>query len=72
MSRARIVMIRLALLALVLAAWELLPRHGALNPLLLPPLGDVLHTLGNLLQRAQVHEALGVTAAEVEIGRAHV
>jgi NitT/TauT family transport system permease protein len=61
----KILLARLALLALVLAAWELLPRHGVLNPLLLPPLGDVLAMLGELLQRAPVREALGVSAAEV-------
>ena len=31
-------LVRLALLALVLGAWELLPRNGIVNPLLLPPL----------------------------------
>ena len=67
MSRTQIIVVRLALAALVLAAWELLPRHGIVNPLLLPPLGEVLGTLGNLLQRAQVHEALAVTAAEVVV-----
>ena len=56
---------RLALLALVLAAWELLPRHGLVNPLLLPPLGDVLPMLAELLGRGAVREALGVSAAEV-------
>ncbi len=61
----KILLARLGLLALVLAAWELLPRHGIVNPLLLPPLGDVLATLGELLQRGQVREALGVSAAEV-------
>jgi len=61
----KVVFIRLGLLALVLAAWELLPRHGIVNPLLLPPLGDVLTTLGELLQRGQVREALGVSAMEV-------
>jgi NitT/TauT family transport system permease protein len=61
----KIVAARLALLALVLAAWELLPRHGIVNPLLLPPLSDVLRTLGDLLLRPQVHEAIAVTAAEV-------
>ena len=61
----KIVVTRLALLALVLAAWELLPRHGIVNPLLLPPLGDVLVMLGELLQRGQVREALGVSAMEV-------
>jgi len=61
----KIVVTRLALLALVLAAWELLPRYQLVNPLLLPPLSDVLSMLGELLQRRQVHEAIGVTAAEV-------
>jgi NitT/TauT family transport system permease protein len=63
----KIVVIRLALLALVLAAWELLPRHQIVNPLLLPPLGDVLSMLGELLLRRQVHEAIAVTAAEVVV-----
>ena len=61
----KILFARLALLALVLAAWELLPRQQIVNPLLLPPLGDVLGMLGELLRRPQVHEAIGVTAAEV-------
>jgi NitT/TauT family transport system permease protein len=61
----KILAARLGLLALVLAAWELLPRHGIVNPLLLPPLGDVLVMLGELLQRGQVREALGVSAMEV-------
>ena len=37
----------------------------SINPLLLPPLGDVLAMLGELLGRPQVHEAIAVTAAEV-------
>jgi len=61
----KVIFIRLGLLALVLAAWELLPRHGIVNPLLLPPLSDVLAMLGELLQRGQVREALGVSAMEV-------
>ena len=65
MSRPQILFIRFALLAMVLAAWELLPRLQIVNPLLLPPLGDVLAMLGELLQRRAVHEAIGVTAAEV-------
>ena len=67
MSRAQIIFARIALLALVLAAWELLPRHQIVNPLLLPPLSDVLGMLGELLQRPQVHLAIGVTAAEVAV-----
>jgi NitT/TauT family transport system permease protein len=61
----KVVVVRLALLATVLAAWQLLPSRGLVNPLLLPPLGEVLQTLGDLLQRAQVREALAVSAAEV-------
>jgi NitT/TauT family transport system permease protein len=61
----KIALARLALLALVLAAWQLLPSRGLVNPLLLPPFGEVLQMLGELLQRAAVHEALAVSAAEV-------
>jgi NitT/TauT family transport system permease protein len=65
MTRVQLIAIRLLLLALVLAAWETLPRHNVINPLLLPPLTDVLAMLVNLLGRPQVHEAIAVTAAEV-------
>ena len=65
MNRAAIILARLALLALVLAAWEWLPKLGFVNPAILPPLSEVLATLGQLLARPQVHEAIAVTAAEV-------
>jgi NitT/TauT family transport system permease protein len=65
LNRLGLILARLALLALVLAAWEWLPRLGMVNPLLLPPLSEVLAMLGQLLGRAQVHEAVAVTAAEV-------
>jgi NitT/TauT family transport system permease protein len=65
MTRLQLILIRLLLLALVLAAWETLPRNGVINPLLLPPLSDVLTTLWDILGRPQVHEAILVTAAEV-------
>ena len=65
MTRTHIVLIRLVLLALVLGAWEVLPRSGAINPLLLPPLSQVLGTLGGLLGRPDVQEAIGITAGEV-------
>jgi NitT/TauT family transport system permease protein len=64
-SRFGVILVRLLLLALVLGAWEVLPRLGAVNPRLLPPLSDVLAVLWQLLGRAQVQEAVGVTAAEV-------
>jgi NitT/TauT family transport system permease protein len=65
MTRFQIIAIRLLLLAVVLAAWEVLPRNGVVNPMLLPPLTDVLAMLVQLLGRPQVHEAILVTAAEV-------
>ena len=67
MTRLQIVLARLALLALVVGAWEWLPRAGVVNPRLLPPLSDVLAMLGQLLGRARVQEAISVTAAEVVV-----
>jgi len=64
-TRLQLILIRLLLLALVLAAWETLPRNNIINPLLLPPLTEVLSMLVQLVQRAQVQEAILVTAAEV-------
>ena len=65
MTRFEIIAIRLILLGVVLVAWEALPRLGFINPLLLPPLSQVLVTLGDLLQRPMVQEAVAVTALEV-------
>src|SRR6187397_592493 len=65
MPRFQLIAIRLLLLVLVLAAWETLPRNAVVNPMLLPPLSDVLRTLVEILGRPQVHEAILVTAAEV-------
>jgi NitT/TauT family transport system permease protein len=65
MSRQLIIVARLIMLGAVVAAWELLPRYGIVNPRLLPPLSDVLTMLWQLLGQPRVHEAIGVTAAEV-------
>jgi len=65
MTRTQIIVIRLVLLALVLGAWEGLPRAGIINPLLLPPLSDVLVMLVDLIRRPMVQEAVAVTALEV-------
>jgi NitT/TauT family transport system permease protein len=65
MTRLQIILTRLALLALVLGAWEVLPRSGVVNPLLLPPLSEVLAMLANLVGRPNVQEAVAVTALEV-------
>src|SRR5262245_8886216 len=65
MTRSQILIVRLGLLALVLGAWEILPRIGAINPLLLPPLSDVLSMLAHQIGRPNVQEAVAVTALEV-------
>src|SRR5262245_1139439 len=65
MTRFQIIAIRLLLLAIVLAAWETLPRNGVVNPMLLPPLTDVLAMLVQILGRPQVPEAILVATAEV-------
>jgi NitT/TauT family transport system permease protein len=67
MSRAGIIAVRFALLAAVLAAWELLPRLGVVNAMLLPPLSDVVPMLGDILARPKVHEAIGVSGAEFAV-----
>jgi NitT/TauT family transport system permease protein len=65
MKQSSVILLRGLLLALVLAAWEALPRLGLVNAMLLPPLSDVLSTLLTIIQRGNVQEALAVTAAEV-------
>jgi NitT/TauT family transport system permease protein len=65
MTRLQIILARLGLLAIVLTAWEWLPRLGLVNPLLLPPGSEVFATLKLLLGRSQVQEAIAVTSVEV-------
>ena len=67
MRGASLIIVRLVLLVAVLLLWEALPRLGLVNAMLLPPLSDVLAALGHILGRADVHTALGVTAAEVVV-----
>jgi NitT/TauT family transport system permease protein len=65
MSRSALILIRLALLGALLAAWEWLPRCAVVNAALLPPLSDVLATFVNILGRSEAQEAIAVTAGEV-------
>ena len=67
MRGASLIIVRLLLLAAVLLLWEALPRLGFVNAMLLPPLSDVIAALVQSLGRADVHMALGVTAAEVVV-----
>jgi NitT/TauT family transport system permease protein len=63
-TRISLILARLALLALFLGAWEVLPRYGLVNRDLLPPLSEVLAMLVNILGRANVQEAIWVSGAE--------
>ncbi len=65
MSRLGLILARLCLLALFLAAWEALPRLDLVDARLLPPLSDVIPTLLDILRRADVQSGIAVTAAEV-------
>ncbi len=65
MSRPAVILIRIAILAAFLAAWEVLPRAGIVNPMLLPPLSQVLATLVEIFAHGDFREAMAVTAAEV-------
>jgi NitT/TauT family transport system permease protein len=67
MSRMTVIAVRLLLFAAMLAAWEVLPRWGIINPGLLPPLIDVLAVLARLLMQPSLHVAVGVTAAELAL-----
>jgi NitT/TauT family transport system permease protein len=64
-TRLQIAFVRLAILVLVLGAWECAPRLGYVNPMLLPPLSDVLAMLQTQLARPAVQEAILITALEV-------
>ena len=58
MKRWHIILVRLAILALVLGAWEVLPRAGFVNPMLLPPLSEVVVMLQTQIARPAVQEAM--------------
>jgi NitT/TauT family transport system permease protein len=62
--RIKLIAARLALLAAVLAAWEMLPRAGLVDARMLPPFGEVLRMLVELLGRPNVQAALAVSGAE--------
>lgn len=65
MTRPAVILIRIAILAAFLGAWEVLPRAEIVNPMLLPPLSLVLETLVQILGRGDFQEAMAVTTAEV-------
>lgn len=64
-KRWHIILVRMAILALVLGTWEVLPRAGFVNPMLLPPLSEVVVMLQTQIVRPVVQEAILITALEV-------
>lgn len=65
MTRWQILALRSAFLLMLLGLWEIAPRSGMVNPMLLPPLSEVLATLQVQIARPVVQEAILVTALEV-------
>jgi NitT/TauT family transport system permease protein len=54
--------VRWTIVALLLLAWEILPRSGAVSPLFLPPLSETLAVI--VAERAEYADALRTTLAE--------
>jgi NitT/TauT family transport system permease protein len=64
---AAVVVIRLGVLALLIAIWELLPRAGWVDPELLPPFSVVAASVPQLLARAEIRDSLGLTGLEFAV-----
>ena len=67
MAKGALVPARLGIVALLLAGWEVLPRIGAVNALILPPLSDVLATLADILARPAFLYDLATTLVEIAV-----
>jgi ABC-type nitrate/sulfonate/bicarbonate transport system permease component len=67
MSRIGFVLARIAIIAALLALWEMLPRIGAVDPRLLPPLSDVIASLVDILGRPAVKYDLLTTLTEIVV-----
>ncbi len=65
MSRSGILLGRFAILAALLAAWEALPRSGAVNAQLLPPFSTTVVTLLDILGRPAMKSDLLMTIGEI-------
>lgn len=59
--RLRTTLAQLAIILVLVAAWELAPRLGLINPRLLPPASDVMATLFGLLADPRFQAHLWVT-----------
>lgn len=63
-GRSRMALGRLAVVAALFVAWEVLSRSHLVDPRLLPPASEVLATLGSLLWAPQIYWDIGVTLTE--------
>lgn len=61
-------LLRAAMLLMVLAVWEELPRSGAVDPDLLPPFSDVIRMVPVLLARPGIQSGLLLTGSEIAVG----
>lgn len=59
------VLIRTVIILAIFLAWEALVGTGAVNRMLLPPPSEVLTTLYDLVQRADVRSNMMITAMEI-------
>jgi NitT/TauT family transport system permease protein len=64
---AALALLRLAMGAAALGVWELLPRTGVVDPMLLPPPSVVFPALVTMLGRAPIRSDLLVTGAEIAV-----
>jgi len=65
LTRIGLILARLSLIAMLLAAWEALPLYGLVNARLLPALGDVLTALGGIVARPEFASDLATTLSEI-------
>jgi len=64
-SRARVMLVRVAIVALLLAGWEALALSGLLFRDVVPPLGAIGRAIARLLASPEFYANLGVTAGEI-------
>jgi ABC-type nitrate/sulfonate/bicarbonate transport system permease component len=67
-TRRRVVLVRVAIIALTLVAWEGLSLSGWLFRDVVPPLAAIARAIGRLLTNADFYSNLGITVGEIAVG----
>jgi ABC-type nitrate/sulfonate/bicarbonate transport system permease component len=67
-TRRRVAMVRLLIIAAVLALWEALSRSGWLFRDVVPSLAAIARAIGRLLTTTDFYSNLGITVGEIAIG----